>query len=136
MKPVAGFEVELALFGQAVLSGVCLLAVYDILRIIRRIIPHGIIWISVEDLVYWCFAGGWLFLKVCQVNNGIVRGYMILGMLAGIILYYRLCSRIFMKYLTKWIIYIKKRLKRVSKAVTIRLENVHRNRKTGTKNES
>lgn len=136
MKPVAGFEVELALFGQAVLSGVCLVAVYDILRIIRRIIPHGIIWVSVEDLVYWCFAGAWLFLKVCQVNNGIVRGYMILGMLAGIALYYQFCSRIFMKYLTKWIIYIKKRLKRVSKAVTIRLENVHRNRKTGTKNES
>lgn len=135
MKPVDGFEIELALFGLAVMSGIGLLVLYDILRIIRRIIPHGIIWISIEDLLYWAFVGSWLFLKVCQVNNGIIRGYMIIGMLAGIVLYYFLFSRTIMKYLTKWIIYIKKRLKRMSKAVTIRLESVRRNRKTGTKNE-
>lgn len=130
MKPVAGLEIELFLLGQAFLAGICLLAIYDSIRIIRRVFPHGIIWVSVEDLLYWILAGSWLFLRVCQVNNGIIRGYMVLGMVAGALIYYRFCGRFMMKYLTKWIVQFKKQLKRVTKAVTIRLEKHRRNQET------
>ena len=130
MKPVEGLGLELVLLGRALLAGVCLSVVYDTIRVIRRIIPHGIVMISLEDFTYWVVAGGWLFLKVCQVNNGIIRGYMIFGIGAGALLYYVLCGRFVMRYLTKGIVSVKKRLKRVTKAVTIRLEKLHRNQET------
>lgn len=130
MTPVAGLETEIALLGQAVLSGIGLSVIYDSIRMIRRIVPHGIIWISVEDILYGIVAGGWLFLKVCQVNNGIIRTYMILGIAVGVLIYQVFCGRFVIKYLTKGIVWLKKQLKRVTKAVTIRLEKLHRNQET------
>lgn len=130
MNPVEGLEQELILLGQAFLSGAGLSLVYDMIRVIRRIVPHGIILVSIEDLVYWVAAGGWLFLKACQVNNGIIRGYMLLGIGAGALVYGILFGRWFMRIATKWILAAKKRLKRVTKAVTIELKKLHRNQET------
>lgn len=130
MNPVEGLEQELILLGQAFLSGAGLSLVYDMIRVIRRIVPHGIILVSIEDLVYWVAAGGWLFLKACQVNNGIIRGYMLLGIGAGALAYGILFGRWFMRIATKWILVAKKRLKRVTKAVTIELKKLHRNQET------
>lgn len=134
MKPVAGLELELALLGQALLAGAVICLIYDAIRVIRRILPHGIFWISVEDLLFGFMTGGWLFLKVCQVNDGIIRGYMILGIGAGALLYRVSVGWLFMRGLTKCILVVKKRLKSVTKAVTIRLEKrfekLHRNQET------
>ena len=130
MKPVEGLELELALLGRSILAGIVFSAIYDGIRVIRRIFPHGIIWTSFEDLLYWLVAGSWLFLKVCQVNNGIIRGYMILGIGAGALLYHALCGKRIMRYLTKWIVWLKKQLKRWIKAVTIRVKKLHRNQET------
>lgn len=139
MKPVAGFELELAMLGQALLAGAGLCVIYDAIRVIRRIFPHGILWISVEDLLYGFMTGGWLFLKVCQVNNGIIRGYMIFGIGAGALFYHISAGRFLMRGLTKCILVVKKRLKSVTKAVTIRiekrLEKLHRNQETENEEE-
>ena len=64
MKPVEGLELELALLGRSLLAGIVFSAIYDGIRVIRRIFPHGIIWTSFEDLLYWLVTGSWLFLKV------------------------------------------------------------------------
>ena len=130
MKPVSGLELELALLGKAFLAGILLTVFYDVIRVIRRMIPHGIVWISLEDFVYGIVAGSWLFLKVCQVNDGIIRFYMILGIAAGVLLY-----RISLGQLMKWIRCVQKRLKSDAKAVTIRLEKIHRNQETENEEE-
>ena len=130
MKPVSGLEIELALLGRAFFAGVILSVLYDAIRVIRRILPHGIIWISMEDFLYGIVAGSWLFLKVCQVNDGIIRFYMILGISAGVLLYRVSLGRLLMRSLTKWIVCARKRLKRVAKAVTIKVEKLHRNQET------
>ena len=36
---------------------------YDLFRILRRIIPHGIFWISLEDLVFWVMVTGGIFIS-------------------------------------------------------------------------
>ena len=43
---------ELLFLGSSVLVGMGLFFLYDILRIFRRILPHGNIWIGVEDFLY------------------------------------------------------------------------------------
>lgn len=44
-----GIGIEAHLFTYAALTGVFLIVVYDMLRIFRRVCPHGVIWIAVED---------------------------------------------------------------------------------------
>ena len=135
MKLVSGLELELALLGKAFLSGILLTVFYDVIRVIRRMIPHGIVWISLEDFVYGIVAGSWLFLKVCQVNDGIIRFYMILGIAAGVLLYRISLGQLMMRWLTKWIRCVRKRLKSAAKAVTIRIEKFHRNQETENEEE-
>ena len=139
MQPVSGLEMELHLMGQSVLVGAVLFVVYDLIRILRRIFPHGIIWISLEDFFYWSIAGIWFFLRLCQVNDGIVRGYILLGMAFGAWMYYRLCSRFLMKRITKVVILLKKRLKKFWKLATIQVNRFLKSknlRKVEQKDES
>ena len=84
MQPVSGLEVEVMLFVQAILAGAGLFLVYDVLRVIRRIFVHGIIWVSIEDALYWMISGFWIFLRICRMNDGIIRGYMLVAGLAGL----------------------------------------------------
>ena len=121
MQPVSGLEIELALFLRSLLLGAGLLAVYDGIRIFRRFFSHGMLWISLEDAVYWTAAAIFFFLQLCEVNNGIIRGYILLGMALGAWIYYCLLSRFVMRRLSKVIMRAKKRLKKVRKAATIKI---------------
>ena len=130
MKPVSGLETELALFGQAVLFGVLMFAVYDILRVVRRIFPHGILWISVEDLIFWVLAAVLFFLQLCRDNNGIIRFFILLGMVVGAWCYNRSLGRRLMGWLTKIIFSIKKQLKNTWKKATMKIRTEKIPRKT------
>lgn len=130
MQPVSGLEIEVMLFVQAMLAGAVLVLVYDLLRVIRRIFVHGIIWISIEDTLYWIVSGFWIFLRICRVNDGIIRGYMIAACLAGAVLYYAIFSRPLMYQITKIIRYVKKQLKKLKNVATIR-----RDKRKATKSE-
>lgn len=114
---------------EALIMGAGMFALYDSIRIFRRIFSHGIIWISLEDMIYWLVAAGWFFLRVCKVNNGIIRFYVILAVLAGAVLYYALLSRFLIRYMGIFIIAIKKQLKKVRKAITIKVKSLRKNRK-------
>ena len=47
-----GIFTEAVFLGISVLVGMGLFLLYDIFRIFRRIVPHGAIWIGVEDFCY------------------------------------------------------------------------------------
>ena len=75
------------IFVHFFLFGMIAFAAYDGIRVVRRIFPHGIFMISLEDLVYWMVISLCFFLHLCQVNNGKIRGYVLLGSLLGCLLY-------------------------------------------------
>ncbi len=95
--------IELQFFLISVLWGGILLVAYDVLRIIRRIIRHGAILIAIEDLIYWLAASLFIFSMIFQENNGIIRGFSIIGMLLGSILYHFGISELLVKAVTKLI---------------------------------
>ena len=66
---------------------------YDLLRIFRRIIPHGNFWIGVEDFLYWMVCTGTVFVMLYQENDGMVRGFALGGVVLGMLFYYLLLSR-------------------------------------------
>lgn len=57
-------------------------------RIFRRIVPHGAIWIGVEDFCYWLLCTAAVFLMLYQENDGMIRGFAIGGVIFGMILYF------------------------------------------------
>lgn len=88
---------EAVILGISVLVGAGLFLFYDILRIFRRIVPHGTIWISVEDFLYWLVCTGTVFVMLYQENDGMVRGFALGGVVLGMLLYYALLSRFVIK---------------------------------------
>lgn len=136
MHPVAGLWLQLGLFGQSVILGAAMFLLYDLIRMFRRIFLHGIIWVSVEDFFYWLVVGSYFFLRLCQVNDGIIRAYILLGMALGAWLYYRICSRYFVRLFSKIILRIKKRLKKWYKLVTIKIKKLRKPEEKESGNEN
>ena len=85
---------------HSLIMGVFLLFVYDILRIIRRVIPHGGFWVAVEDLIFWVYCGAEVFLLMYHESNGTLRWFAVTGAMAGMFLYNKLISRLFVKYVS------------------------------------
>lgn len=83
---------EAIFLGISVLLGMGLFFLYDILRIFRRVVPHGAVWIGIEDFVYWLICTGAVFVMLYQGNDGMVRGFSLGGVAAGMLLYYFLFS--------------------------------------------
>lgn len=88
----AGILTELQTAAVAFLSGALITVVYDLLRIIRRAIPHGNVWIGIEDFIFWIWAALWIFSVLYRENDGNLRFYTMIAMAAGMILYHRTVS--------------------------------------------
>jgi spore cortex biosynthesis protein YabQ len=85
---------------HAMEMGIFLAFVYDVLRVLRRVIPRGAVLTSLEDLAFWCFLTGEALRLLHYENHGILRWYAILATGAGIWAYERLASPLFLKYAT------------------------------------
>ncbi len=102
-----------------------LVVFYDVFRIFRRIVPHGVIWISVEDILYWIVCALLVFGMIFQTNDGLVRGFSIGGICIGMLFYNHFVSPFFVKHISsileKIIRFWKKGLKKAGKAVKIKI---------------
>ncbi len=88
---------EAVFFGVSILCGMGLVLLYDFLRIFRRIAVHGVIWIGIEDILYWFFCTIVVFLLLYQMNDGMIRAFAFLGIAIGAILYVFFFSRFVIK---------------------------------------
>lgn len=66
---------QISFFGASVLFGGILLAVYDVIRGIRRTWVHKSSWVAAEDLIFWLFVGIASFVFLCRYNQGQLRGF-------------------------------------------------------------
>lgn len=83
---------------HALWMGVLLLIFYDILRIIRGVIPHNHIWITIEDLCYWIISALYIFGKMYQENHGMIRCFVFTGILLGMLCYHYTFSPFFVDF--------------------------------------
>ena len=60
---------------QAFFTGVYITFVYDVLRIVRRVISHGELMVSLEDLVFWIYCADRVFLLMYYESNGTLRWF-------------------------------------------------------------
>ncbi len=81
------------LFLYGIFCGSCLLLTYDMLRIWRRVVKHGVVWMAVEDVIYWCFCACVIFAMLYRQNDGRIRGFVMLAIALGMLLYHFCFSR-------------------------------------------
>lgn len=82
----------------ALLMGIFITFLYDLLRIFRRVVPHGGFLVSLEDLCFWIYCGAEVFLLMYHEGDGNLRWFAVLGALAGMFSYRKLVSPFFVKY--------------------------------------
>lgn len=93
---------EIQLFFRAAISGVIFVIIYDLQRILQNIIPHSRVAIRIEEGLYWTAVGIFIFYDLYRSNQGIFRGFILVGILMGGYLYERLIGhrlfRLFYSY--------------------------------------
>lgn len=81
-----GLEKELEIFVHAVIAGMAVYGTYALLRVIRRIVKHNLLSISIEDFLFWVGTSFYLFIEIYYTSDGSVRWFFILGVVLGMIL--------------------------------------------------
>ncbi len=99
---ILGIGKELSVFLQAVLAGNFIYLVYSVIRVMRRLWKHNLFFVSLEDLIFWIGTGIFLFIKIYQTSDGIIRWYFVIGVLLGGLITHFIISQISKKYIAKW----------------------------------
>lgn len=74
-------------FLTAILFGIGLLFLYDIVRSARIVFHHKGIFVILEDLSFSMFVAVTSFIFLCTYNYGELRGYFFLGIFIGMVIY-------------------------------------------------
>lgn len=116
MDEIIHHELQLGL--ACFFMGILLMALYDVLRIFRRVVRHNIIAVSLEDIIFWiiCMAGAFELLRV--MNQGIFRYSVVLMAGAGMFLYHLLLGRYAVPFLANVLNKVKELLKKCKSILT------------------
>lgn len=91
---------------HALCMGAFITSIYDILRVFRRVIPHGRMAISLEDIIFWLYSAIKVFLLMHRESNGTLRWFAVLGALTGMLLYKKTVS----SFLVTWVSFVLRRV--------------------------
>ena len=89
---------ENVFLAHSFLLGLWITFLYDILRILRRVFAHSTGMVSLEDLAFWIYCAGKVFLLMFHESNGNLRWFAVMGALTGMYLYHKAVSPFFVKY--------------------------------------
>lgn len=92
-----GIWEEMGVFLKSVAGGMIILVVYDLLRIVRRVVKHSVPAVAAEDLLYWIGCGIFLFQMLYRANNGVIRWFCLFAIALGMVVYNFSISRWFVQ---------------------------------------
>lgn len=127
--------IEIYIFCRAFLLGILFVAVYDVLRIFRRVIKHGTLLIALEDILIMSGYALITFVMIYQNNAGNVRGYILVAMGLGALLYLVSLSAPFVNFTSKILLIVLQKVVKAYKMITrkIKIEVRPRNEKSKSK---
>lgn len=82
-----GIGGEAGIFLQAMLAGIAVTGVYECLRVLRRIVKHGLFAITIEDFLFWLGTALYLFVQIYYTSNGSIRWFFVLGVVFGMVFF-------------------------------------------------
>ena len=83
-------------------TGAVITFIYDQIRIVRRVLPHGSVLVAIEDLLFWLFAGIVIFSLLYRMN----AGFAVFGLATGMFLY----KKIFRDFLVNFMSTVIRRI--------------------------
>lgn len=92
---------ETAFMLRCLCLGAYITFVYDWLRVLRRVISHGFFATAVEDVLFWLYCGGKVFLMLQRQNHGILRWFAVMGALIGILTYHKFIGERLVPWVSK-----------------------------------
>jgi spore cortex biosynthesis protein YabQ len=93
----ASVSTQAYIFLYSVLIGMFIAFIYDIFRIKRKVVKTGVLFLYIEDLLFWIIVAIFVFIHVCYFNDGEFRFYILAGAIIGVIIYILLLSKIIVK---------------------------------------
>lgn len=78
---------EVTFFSHSFLLGLGITLFYDIFLLMRKLVAHNLLFISLEDMIYWIACAIGVFYVLYEENNGILRWFAVLGAAAGMLAY-------------------------------------------------
>ena len=85
---------------SALMMGIFITFLYDILRIFRRVVPHGSFLVALEDIAFWIYCAAEVFLLMYHESDGTLRWFAVLGAMVGMFSYKKLISKPLVKYVS------------------------------------
>ena len=80
------------------LLGVFITFLYDFFRILRRVIAHRGIWISIEDFAFWTYTCMAVFLLMHRQGEGTLRWFAVMGAMTGMVLYKKTIGPLYLRF--------------------------------------
>lgn len=81
-----GIGKEAAIFIHAGLAGIIVVLTYLCIRIVRRLVNHNWLAVTIEDFLFWIWTSLFLFVQIYHTSNGTIRWYFVLGVVFGMII--------------------------------------------------
>lgn len=81
------------LFLSGILAAVVVWFLYDLLRLWRRILPRGGVWVAIEDVIFFFVCAMVGFEYLYPQNLGEVKGFLVLAFFLGSVGYQLLVGR-------------------------------------------
>lgn len=78
---------EMLLFFHSLGIGAFLALLYSVLKALRKLFPRSMFFLSLEDLLFWTGSGFFIFCRIYQENDGIVRFYVVAAIFCGAVLW-------------------------------------------------
>lgn len=75
---------EVHVFFYAVWTGVVVYLSYIPIILLRKIIKHNIVCISLEDFCYWLFISMYTYYHIFLATSGVLRWYFFVGIVVGV----------------------------------------------------
>ena len=117
---IGAMDIENLFLLHSALLGIYMAFVYDSIRIFRRLVPHNVLFISLEDIAYWTYLAAEVFLLMYRESNGLLRWFAVLGAAVGIFMYKKLVGRFYVHYIS---LLLQKILCRIRRIFKIRLKS-------------
>ena len=94
---------EVTFFLHSILMGLIITFAYDWILILRKLLKHGKVLTSIEDLLYWFVCGIGVFYMLYRENSGVLRWFAVMGAALGMLFYKAIIKNRFVNVMSTYI---------------------------------
>ena len=99
---------QIYVFALCCVLGIVLAIIFDVFRVIRRLIHTGVVLTFVEDMIFWILSSVLFFVLTLKFYNGEFRVFMVVGIMLGAITYFITLSKFFVGISVSLIVFLGK----------------------------